>query len=63
MNGVLNDREVRGGEIEANLLKYIIDKVLNLTSYLRTLEVVMLNFFELDLVKHPEQLVPIELVF
>lgn len=62
MNGVLNEREVRG-EIDVSLVRYIIDDVLNLTSYLKTLEEVMLKWFDFDFDKTTELTIQIQKVF
>jgi hypothetical protein len=58
MNGVLNERDVKG-EIEVALVRYIIDEVLNLTSYLKTFEDVVLKLFDFDFDKPTELSIPI----
>ena len=62
MNGVLNERDIKG-EIEITLVSYIIDEVLNLTSYLKTFEEVMFKWFDFDFERPPELSIPIQIVF
>ena len=62
MNGVLNERDIKG-EIEITLVRYIIDEVLNLTSYLKTFEEVMFKWFDFDFEKPLELSIPIQIVF
>lgn len=62
MNGVLNERDIKG-EIEITLVRYIIDEVLNLTSYLKTFEEVMFKWFDFDFERPPELSIPIQIVF